>query len=348
MSEIKRYSGLDGLKIICAFFVVCIHTSFGNPTFNDIFTGVARIAVPVFIIITGFFYEHNLSKERRLKQIKKIALITLYASIFYLIFGVVFAYFTKGQNPIEFFKSINTVKSWGRFLLTNVPLSGFHLWYLFALLYVLLIAFLFKKQLSNKILVIIISVLLTVNVLVGEFGTLLLDWETNLYITRNFLFCGIPLFCIGIYLSRKTNNKIKFWGSKISIVCFILLSVVESLICIFNKKIIFNGDCHISTIFLGISVFIMAAQKTNENSKFLNILGDLGKKYSLMIYIIHPMFREIFRYVFYDVLDSQSFIVNLYRNIEPCVIFAISFGTAVLWCWFKNKITVTRNNSCHR
>ncbi len=50
-----RYDGLDVLKCICAFLVVCIHAAFLGDV-GKIVEVIARIAVPIFFMITGFFY----------------------------------------------------------------------------------------------------------------------------------------------------------------------------------------------------------------------------------------------------------------------------------------------------
>lgn len=52
--EQSRYNGLDILKCICAFLIIIIHTPFDS-VFSDYLVALARIAVPVFLMITGFF-----------------------------------------------------------------------------------------------------------------------------------------------------------------------------------------------------------------------------------------------------------------------------------------------------
>ena len=53
--NLNRKIGLDVLKCIAAFLVVCIHASFYDK-FGDYFTAISRMAVPIFFIITGYFY----------------------------------------------------------------------------------------------------------------------------------------------------------------------------------------------------------------------------------------------------------------------------------------------------
>ena len=53
--ENKRNYGLDTLKLICAMLVICIHTPFPND-FGQYVMVISRIAVPIFLMITGFYY----------------------------------------------------------------------------------------------------------------------------------------------------------------------------------------------------------------------------------------------------------------------------------------------------
>lgn len=51
-----RYNSLDVLKVLCAFFIVCIHAPFPG-TWGGYFTSITRIAVPIFFMISGFFWK---------------------------------------------------------------------------------------------------------------------------------------------------------------------------------------------------------------------------------------------------------------------------------------------------
>ncbi|UEA30492.1 hypothetical protein LK422_03580 [Blautia massiliensis (ex Durand et al. 2017)] len=43
------------MKAICAFLIVCIHAPFPGK-FGAYFTTLTRVAVPIFFMITGYFY----------------------------------------------------------------------------------------------------------------------------------------------------------------------------------------------------------------------------------------------------------------------------------------------------
>lgn len=50
----KRNTSIDFLRFICAFLVVCIHAPFPG-VIGGCIKAVARIAVPIFFMSTGFF-----------------------------------------------------------------------------------------------------------------------------------------------------------------------------------------------------------------------------------------------------------------------------------------------------
>ena len=54
VAEKKQYNLLDALKIVAAFFVVCIHVHFPGDLGRCVIA-VARFAVPFFFMVSGFF-----------------------------------------------------------------------------------------------------------------------------------------------------------------------------------------------------------------------------------------------------------------------------------------------------
>lgn len=52
----KRNEGIGILRLICAFLVVCIHIPFPG-AIGQFIKAVARVAVPVFFISSGYFLQ---------------------------------------------------------------------------------------------------------------------------------------------------------------------------------------------------------------------------------------------------------------------------------------------------
>ena len=135
----QRWTCIDILKCLAALAVVEIHKPLKVQSGAELLI-LCRFAVPVFFMITGFFYSETVAHRRELKQIGKILTITIGANLFYLIWKVLLA-LENGNNIKDALLARFEERMPEDFILWNFsPLSP-HLWYLQALVYVLVIAF---------------------------------------------------------------------------------------------------------------------------------------------------------------------------------------------------------------
>lgn len=123
---------LDILRIILALMVVAIHTaplqSF-NRILNSFFVNeVCRVAVPIFFIITGFFFfKKKPSFNSLVKYLKHTLFIYFFISIIYMPFAC------DGLNGIDAY----VLKVFG---------GGYaHLWYLYSLIFAVPVVFMMLK-----------------------------------------------------------------------------------------------------------------------------------------------------------------------------------------------------------
>ena len=137
------------LKFVLALLIVCIHM---QPFFSQkaiaIVIPLARIGVPSFFMISGyFFYRKYCNRDYAYvrRQLLKILKITLIGTLVYL----AYAFFTNGLSAT--LNPLATLKTWRALFLFNVPIAGGHLWYLFAYIYILLSTLLLMKiQISDN------------------------------------------------------------------------------------------------------------------------------------------------------------------------------------------------------
>ena len=153
----NRVDNIDVLKAICAFGVVCIHVPFPG-TIGEYFTTLTRIAVPIFFMITGYFYPNVERSSGKIKQIKKILILMIKANLIYFLWNIVYA--AIGQNIEFYLKDTFTLKNLRDFLLFNESPLREHLWYLGAIFYVLVIAFVVDRLKCRKLLYILTPILL--------------------------------------------------------------------------------------------------------------------------------------------------------------------------------------------
>ncbi len=198
----NRNNSIDILKAICAFEVVFEHISF-------IKFGIInpRCAVPCFLMISGYLI-YSLEKERRnekiVKAIKRIWRISLWSTMVYALY-IGFFRLSNGEALI-------TLQEVAKWLFFNVTVFGFHLWYLFAYLYVLVLVYFLNKKGWLSLLKWATPILLVYLLLFGAYSTFIMGKDFPFYLTRNFLAQGVPFFTIGVW-SKKISPPPPQWPS---------------------------------------------------------------------------------------------------------------------------------------
>lgn len=307
-----RYKSIDALKVICAFLIVCIHIPF-NIIGGGYYVALTRIGVPIFLMISGYFYKQDQTK----RQIKKIAILFLEANIMYFLWNLIYG-LLSGNNLV-----IN-LKSLVKFVLLNEsPFSG-HLWYLGAILYTLIIVYLLDKIGCKKIMYWITPVLLIGDLIIGKYSILIFGREFPYIVVRNWLFVGIPYFSIGM-LMQDERFRIGKWGIPV----FALTTVLERYLLVSNG-LNATRDQYISTTFLAIAVFSFALDYQGNVS---DTVAKIGRDYSTWIYIIHPIFITCFGYVV-----SKIGLQYVWWFVGPIVVFLVSLMFVASTSHIKNKV----------
>ncbi|MCL2593529.1 MAG: acyltransferase [Defluviitaleaceae bacterium] len=187
----KKYNSIDVLKIILAIFVVMIHT---NPflsvsAYLNLFVvdALARLAVPLFFMSSGFFLASKLHDFRAvLNYIKKIVLLYLIWSIIYLPINV----YNIMQDP-----------SFLRLYIQRFFFEGSYyiLWFLPALAFGSILLY-FLRNLSKFTLAVLCVVLFAVGSLGQSYYSLANPPEIYYQMfltTRNGLFFALPFLGFG-------------------------------------------------------------------------------------------------------------------------------------------------------
>ena len=148
MKTAKQYEGLDTFKIIAALLVISIHTSpLSSFSANGDFLltrVVARVAVPFFLMVTGFFILPQYMFEKKhdilplMRFLKKATLLYALAILIYLPLNIYAGHF-RGLDP------------WGIFRMVLFDGTFYHLWYLPASILGVLVVYLLSRIFSFKI-----------------------------------------------------------------------------------------------------------------------------------------------------------------------------------------------------
>ena len=306
--------------------VVCIHIPFPGSVGNYI-TALSRIAVPIFFMITGYFYSDVVKKGRTAGQIKKLFILMVEANLIYFVWKWLY---TAVLSDVSFLSSTFTVKNMLKFLFLNdSPLSG-HLWYLGAILYSLIIVFIANNLKLGKILYWLTPVLLLMDLVFGKYSLVLFNREFPYILVRNFLFVGIPYFCIGRMIREGLGQKIKKNTAALLIFIFSMTTCIERFILV-STDMNPTRDHYISTTFLAIVVFLFIL-KCDSGKEHVNLdklqaredwltdlLAIIGWKYSTWLYILHPIFITCIGTVM-----SKIGLQGVYKYMGPVVIYVVT------------------------
>ncbi len=313
-----RSCSIDKLKTLAAFLVVCIHVPFPGIV-GDLLSPITRIAVPVFFMISGYFYK----EDKSIKHIKKVLILVCASNFIYVFWNFIVALLKHEMSQfIAVFSLSNTL----RFLLFNETHFGYHLWYLSALLYVLIIRHITKpiKDIV-RILIAFSPVLLIIDLVFGKYSLLIFGKEFPYYYLRNWLFTGLPFFALGQAIS-KNKDRVEKTSKPISIltvIVFCLLSIAERCILI-SINCNATRDQYITTSFLSASVFMLFLVHINDSR---NKTSEIGRVHSTNIYIVHP----IIIYVFHSMLIKLNLNNIILQFTLPIVVFFCAYFISLIW-----------------
>jgi len=230
----ERNYSIDLLKFTMAVLVVFLHSDWvGTNTVNPI----ARCAVPTFFMISGFllYDEHTIGRERIVRNLKNIWHIFVWSSILFLLMKEM-SYIAKGDFWLP------SLRQAIKFLLFNEHPFYWHLWYIPAYLYTLVIMWIVDKYNLYKCLFFVTPLLLMGDLVFGKYSVMLWGREFNAIYVRNFIFVGVPYFILGIFIKRHLNKVIGI--NKLAILTggdfciFFVYSNVTSLIYMDGKPLV--------------------------------------------------------------------------------------------------------------
>lgn len=301
----ERNITLDYFKIFLSILVITIHIgplSASYPLFNWLISqGIARIAVPCFFIVNGYYLVKKLDDFKALKKyLLHLLLIYIIWSAFYILFE------TKQINITSFIE----------YFLFGI----YHLWYVIALIVGALLLFLAKKIVKNDIVLLILSILILI---IGFFVES--TQKTSLYVVRNGFFIGFPFIFFGYYIhSKAITTKLKdIYILPAIILSFITLCLESS----FARETGLSHDLYLSLIILcpAAIIFIFKHSKYKKANTYLTYLGSMASA----IYFIH-----------YSVIFKLSEIEIPYMLIRFTAVFLISAVLSIIIIYINKYLKI--------
>ncbi|MCD0456484.1 acyltransferase family protein [Chryseobacterium sp. LC2016-27] len=294
-----RNLSIDVLKIILAFFVVFLHMNFLIETYPLLsyllVNGLFRIAVPVFLVITGFYFFHIDTTKKLKKWLFRTFLL-------YAIWMLIYISYWKDNDEI----------------LLTIVFGYHHLWYLIGTFFSGSILYVLRNQ-NSKLLIALTVILFSLGYVVQVLGNLHYlnagsDFLLNDYLLyRNFLFVCFPFLTIG-FLINKHQIDISTYKHSSWLVVLSILSVIGE--AFFNYKYISNESTDIlfSLIFASPLLFLYC------QTIYIKTTSKIFASFSTAIYVVHPLIMKSDLYK-----EIESFKVLIFLAILIPVSFALVY-----------------------
>lgn len=334
MTKQETYSGIDYFRMIAAVLIVAIHTSplaSFSATGDFIFTRIiARVAVPFFLVTSGFFlisrYSYNADKLR--KFIKKTALIYAAAIVIYIPINIYNGYFSEDNLLPKIIK--------------DIVFDGtlYHLWYLPAAIVGAVIAWYLVKQWAYRKAFAVTLVLY----IVGLFGDSYYGIAENIPslnsfyhlifqvsdYTRNGIFFAPIFFVLDGYISDN-KDKLSFKKSIIGFTTCFSLMFAEAL-TLHRFELQRHDSMYVFLLPSICFLFYFLMHFKGKNRAQLRTI-------SLIIYIIHPFVIVLIR-LFAKITHLQNALVenSLIHYLLVCIISAgLGLALTAIWNIYKPK-----------
>lgn len=219
----RQYYGLDVAKFISALLVISIHTApfiQVNETANFILVQiVARLAVPLFFLISGFLFFHKIDPKRGCKDAQNLAHLKTYVLHIlriYIMWSLLYLPILMFSWWKEGFAYTMLLRYLRDFLFTG---SYYHLWFLPALCVSVPLVYFFYTKCSRKLMFFIALLLYSIGMLMNVYGDVLqtipaiaglYEGYLEIFVTaRNGLFFGFMFVALGAILQNIDSTSYK-------------------------------------------------------------------------------------------------------------------------------------------
>lgn len=342
MEKNKRIYYLDILRVIACLSVIIIHSSandvikdIGSLNFwtGNILNGLSRIAVPLFVMISGALMldeNYQFSFKKLIKHLKKMIIFFIFWSIIYcVIFDIIYPILYKNET-------IDII-----YVISSLIEGYFHLWFIYLIIGLYLIVPLLRLWVNNKnkkyveyfiMLSIIFTLIIPQIANIGKYYSSFFEIIYNI-IEKNLSIKYVGGYTIYFILGWYINNyeiKAKKTIYILGIIGFLMTTIGTYIFSMTTgQPLQMNNNLSINVLFQTLAIFILVKNKFKEKQD--NVLINSIAKYSLGIYAIHALFIKIL-YIFLEKNNITSALIKI-----P-IAFTLSFGLSYLSTCILSKI----------
>lgn len=322
--DLKTGSGrnqmLNFLKGIGCIGVVFMHIQFPG-MFGTVIHKLAQFAVPVFIMIAGY-YAFGCTEKTIKRRLFKMVKIFAYGYAFFVLYHIIFS--LKNGNLSEWFYTNFTFQKLLKYIIFCDIEFAIPLWYLIAMIEIYLTWYFVVKYDKEKMTLKMIPVLFLCHIIlttVCETNNYTWHWKIN-YITS-----AMPWFLFGYYMHADGEDRIKNLKDVVLLLEAGVGLMIAFIPMVFTTSI--NFSC-MGIIPYATALFMIAIKHPDVSiSKSVEYMGD---KLSLNIYIFHVLLAGVIS-LFSKLLFHIDTNGVIYQWMEPAMTIIVS----IIWAFILQK-----------
>jgi len=314
----KRDVTLDYLKVVLAVLVVGLHAGFledVSPLLSFVtVNGLFRIAVPLFFVISGYYFFHISEKGRVAKWAKRLILLYVVWMLIYL----------------QYWWRVPTGKREVIFFVRELLMGYYHLWYISGLLLAgLIVHFLRRHSKLTAIAAVGLCIVGIGTQYAGDYGIFgdgrLHELSNYNWSHRNFIFFAFPYIASGYLIAK---HKVDGYSNKRVLVACCLFSLVllmaESTMLFYSDGRT-GGVDNLASLVLAAPLTFLAVKKFRYEGDSRGVAAS-----STALYFIHPMILQILK----------PFVAGGTLLTATCLAACIPCVAIILWFNQRLKVLV--------
>ena len=339
MSQVKINSMFDITKLVLAIAIVLIHCNI----LPNILYPWLRIAVPLFFVISSYFFFNKINKVNNKSEkniiIKKFVIRNMKLYLFYFALLIPFTIIVR-----DYFYDSNIFYGFCRFIRSLLFSSTFIAsWYIMALVIGTLIIYFLSTKLKNKYLL-VISLITYILVCIRSSYSYMYINNSNVSLIINIYekiftagYNSFPVALIWIFIGKLFAENKFCYNKRINyfIFCISVFLLWAEWLYIKNITGNLNNDCYIFIIPIVISIFKIIIDIKPFEIKYSKEI----RNFSTMTYAIHGTICPTLNRIFDSFFGFKNNYITFILTITICIIFFI----IVRILQKSNKLNILKN-----
>ncbi|WP_372752979.1 acyltransferase family protein [Mariniflexile sp.] len=316
----ERKNGIDLFRLVGAFFIMMLHTTFGDAKIEYVenLRLLSRWAVPFYFMASGYFIGPKIIDQNL--DFKKIERnVSVLISILIVTFLVYVPISPSNYSIVNLLVSIH-----------------YHLWFIGALLFGYIFLWYIYFIRWSKILPFIASLIL-ISAIISDAYDVLFERSFDFILARFLV--AIPFLYIGVIIS-----KVKFNLRVLKLLWFLIVGgFMLQFMEAHYLKFLFDVNKYTIEFTLGTLIGALALFVFSTTIKLKeNLISTWGKDHSLFIYLYHP-FLYFLLTVFLNKLFPEE--QNTITIFFPVIGFMLLLGIAIFMKRYLGNVYAILNGN---